>query len=97
MGPLAGVEFGHAWIEKGDKVIDTSRNNEIMDKNTYYMLGGLIDFFTHEQKKDKIHRYSVEDAKKVIVDSGHAGPWEEKFDDFVLDNDEDDNGGFDQH
>jgi hypothetical protein len=45
----------------------------------------------------EIHRYSVEDAKKVIVDSGHAGPWEEKFDDFVLDNDEDDNGGFDQH
>jgi hypothetical protein len=102
MGPLSGVEFGHAWVEDGDKVIDTSRNNEIMDKQTYYMLGGLLNFPTSDDvksgqvgltvKEDRIHRYSIEEAKRMAVDHGMYGPWNENMDDFVLDNDEEESG-----
>jgi len=100
MGPLSGVEFGHAWVENGENVIDTSRNNEVMDKHTFYMLGGLINFPTFEDinqgkpkltiKEEKIHRYSVQDAKKMAVKHEMHGPWEEEFDEFVLDNEEED-------
>jgi hypothetical protein len=105
MGPLAGVEFGHAWVEDGKNVIDTSRGNEVMDKQTYYMLGGLLNLPTFEDiknkmtepsvKEEKIYRYSVEDARRMAVEHEMYGPWEEKFDEFVLDNEED--NGPDQH
>jgi len=98
MGPLAGVEYGHAWVEEGDKIIDTSRQNQTMDKQTYYLLGGLLNMPTQQDimsgntglspKEEKIHRYSTEDAKKLAVQHGYMGPWEEKFEDFVLENEE---------
>lgn len=90
LGPLSGIEFGHAWVEDGDKVIDTSRNNEVMDKQSYYVLGGLMDMWNNKVKEEKIHRYSVEDAKKMAVQKKTAGPWEDKFDEFVLENEEED-------
>ena len=94
MGPLAGVNFGHAWIEDGNNVIDTSRNNEVMDKQSYYLLGGLINFPTRNfnketqfsTKEENIHRYSVQEAKKMVLEHEMYGPWEESFDEYVLDN-----------
>lgn len=98
MGPLAGVEFGHAWVEDGDKVIDTSRNNQVMEKQSYYMLAGLMNFPTHEDlqnrsytptvKEDRIHRYSFEEARRMTVDSGRYGPWHENLDEYVLERDD---------
>lgn len=98
MGPLSGVEFGHAWVEDGENVIDTSRNNEVMNKETYYMLGGLLNFPTAEDfrnrntkmtiKEEKITRYSIKDAKAFAVKHGYYGPWDKKFSDYVLENDE---------
>lgn len=101
MGPLSGISYGHAWVEDGDKVIDTSRNNKVMDKETYYILGGLMNFPNDKireltVKEENIHRYSVEDARKMALDKGMYGPWEESFDEYVLD-DEVDHDGLDQH
>jgi len=104
MGPLAGITFGHAWIEDGDKVIDTSRNNEIMDKHSYYLLGGLMNLPTGEFNKDtkitakeeNMHRYTVQEAKKMVLEHEMYGPWEESFDEYVLD-DKVDHDGLDQH
>jgi hypothetical protein len=97
MGSLSGVEFGHSWVEDGDSIIDTSRKNQVMDKKTFYMLGGLINLPTFETmnegmtiKEEKINRYSVEDAQRLAVKNKMYGPWEAKFDDFVLDNEEED-------
>ena len=100
MGPLAGVEFGHAWVESGDKVIDTSRQNEVMDKQTYYMLGGLLETPSIEDmrngksemrvKEEKIHRYSIEEAQKLCVDHEAYGPWNEELDEFVVDREDED-------
>jgi hypothetical protein len=95
MGSLEGVEFGHAWIEDGDKVIDTARENQVIDRQTFYMLGGLINLPTSRDsgtsiKEDKIKRYSVEDAEKLASEHQMYGPWDNGLDDFVLDNEEED-------
>jgi hypothetical protein len=100
MGELAGVEFGHAWVEDGDTVIDTSRDNQQMDKQSYYLFAGLLIMPTMENqqfeiKKDKIKTYNIEDAKRLAVDHGHYGPWDSQFDDYVLENEGDD--GSDSH
>jgi hypothetical protein len=97
MGSLAGVKFGHSWVEDGDKVIDTSRNNEVMDKQNYYLMAGLYNMPTQENfrdgftdqliKEEKIKRYSVEDAKRMANEHGYYGPWDEGFSDYVLDKD----------
>ena len=101
IGPLSGVKFGHAWVEDGDKVIDTSRDNKIMEKEAYYILGGLMNFPTDKvremtTKEENIHRYSVEDARRMALDKGMYGPWEDSLDEYVLDN-EVDHDGLDQH
>jgi hypothetical protein len=98
MGPLAGVKFGHAWVEDGNKVIDTSRSNQEFERQTFYMLGGLINFpnsrdfqdknFQMSFKEELIHRYSVEDAQKMTVKHERYGPWETKFDDYIVDSEE---------
>ena len=100
MGPLSGVRFGHAWVEDGDNVIDTSRNNIVMDKQSFYLLGGLINLPTGEFnpnqhltiKEEDIHRYSVQEAKKMVVEHEMYGPWEEVFEEYVLDNKVDHDG-----
>jgi len=95
MGELAGVEFGHAWVEDGDTIIDTSRNNEQIEKQNYYLFAGLLEMPTMESqqfkiKTNKIKTYSVEDAKRLAVEHGYYGPWDNQFDDYVLDRGEDD-------
>jgi len=102
MGPLAGVQFGHAWVEDGDTVIDTSRNQETYKKWDYYLLGGLVNMPTADSfqsgkpeitfKEENIHRYTVRDAKRLAVQHGYYGPWKEEFSDFVLENKEDEHG-----
>jgi hypothetical protein len=99
MGPLAGVDYGHAWVEDGDTIIDTARNNEKMEKQSYYMLAGLINFPTQEDfenrnykptvKEDRIHRYTFEEVRQMAVERGDYGPWESSLDEYVVDRDDD--------
>jgi hypothetical protein len=95
MGDLAGVEFGHAWVEDGNTIIDSSRNNERIEKQDYYLFAGLLEMPTMENKQfkvkeDKIKRYSVEDAKRLARQHGYYGPWDDQFNDYILEKGEND-------
>ena len=70
-GDLSGVEFGHAWIEEGNMVLDYSNGKEIeMPKQLYYKIGKI--------NPNKTYRYNVEETRKKILESGHWGPWDLK-------------------
>jgi hypothetical protein len=68
-GAIEGIQFGHAWVEKGNTVIDKSNGRSIeLPKAVYYALGKI--------KKTK--RYTVAEAVKKMLDTGHFGPWDLK-------------------
>ena len=58
---------GHAWLEKGNMVIDVSNgNNARMSKSVYYSLG----------KIKNIKKYTKKQAIQKMLDTKHYGPWE---------------------
>lgn len=68
-GDIEGIQFGHAWVEDGNRVIDVSNGRNIqLPKQFYYKLGKI--------KKTK--RYKREEALKKMLETGHFGPWELK-------------------
>jgi hypothetical protein len=74
-GPIAGVKYGHAWVEDGDLVIDTSNGRNLrMPKVLYYALAQI----DHRPAHQNIHRYTAEEARKLLVKHGHYGPWDLK-------------------
>ena len=69
-GPLAGVNYGHAWVEDGNTVIDVSNGKTVrMPKAVYYALGGI-------DHNDNLHEYSAREFRSKITGSGHWGPWD---------------------
>lgn len=65
-GPVSGVQFGHAWIEIGDTVIDMSNGlNATMQVDAYYALGKITD----------VSKYTAREAMNLMVETGHFGPW----------------------
>ena len=69
-GPLAGVGFGHAWVEDGDMVIDPSNDKLTrMPKQLYYLLGKI-------DRIDNVHRYDVPTFRRRIATYQHWGPWD---------------------
>jgi hypothetical protein len=69
-----GKPFGHCWLEVGDKVEDYSNGNEFsISKDLYYRLGGIP-----VKGYAKIYKYTKEEARKKIVETGVWGPWESK-------------------
>ena len=72
-GPIVGLEYGHAWIEEGDTVIDQSNGRDIkIPKAAYYALGQIQD------KPGKLYRYDFKGFQKWVNKTGHYGPWELK-------------------
>ena len=68
-GPIAGIKFGHAWIEIGDEVLDVSRGRSVrMPKVLYYGLGNV--------EEDKVFKYTPEEMRRKILEYGHWGPWD---------------------
>lgn len=68
-GPINGIEYGHAWVEDGDTVHDYSRGRDIqMPKMLYYAFGNIDE--------SKQFRYTPEEMRKKILDTGHWGPWD---------------------
>ena len=61
------IEFGHGWIEVGDKVIDPSAGFT-GPKAIYYALGN-IDYLNNLL-------YTKDEAADFLVLTGHYGPWE---------------------
>ena len=67
-GQIAGIRYDHAWIEKGDTVIDVSNNkhNE-WPKEVYYAIGNI--------RPEENHYYNIEQFREKILEHEHWGPW----------------------
>lgn len=70
-GPISGIEYGHAWVEDNDECIDLSQGRNIrMPKVLYYALGNI--------DTSKQFRYTPEEMRRKILDTGNWGPWDLK-------------------
>lgn len=67
-GAIEGIEYGHAWVEDGDTVIDTASGKEL-PKFLYYALGNI-----HYTK-----RYSYNDMLEKMLETETYGPWDKKI------------------
>ena len=69
-GSLEGVNYGHAWVEDGDTVIDVSGGKSLrIPKAVYYALGGI-------DKNNNLHKYDLADFRRKIAEYEHWGPWD---------------------
>ena len=68
-GPIAGIRYGHAWVEIGDAVIDPSNGRIVWGrKSAYYAIGKITT---------RVARYSPSEARRLMLENLHYGPWEE--------------------
>ena len=69
-GNLSGITYGHAWILDGGTVIDVSNGRNLqLAQRVYYALGQIDNI-------GNIHEYTWEEARRLIVDFEHWGPWD---------------------
>ena len=67
-GRIAGVRYGHAWVEVGDVVLDPSNGRFVVArKPAYYAVGQITE---------PVARYTFAEAARRMVETGHYGPWE---------------------
>ncbi len=66
-GAIEEIVYNHAWIEKGNKVIDETIPITI-DKRVYYAIGNI--------KEKNVFRYTYDEVLQKIDDYGTYGPWE---------------------
>lgn len=75
-GPTPGEKYCHAWVEVGDFVLDRTASKDgstlTLPKIVYYELGQISE----------VVRYTFSEAARKVVESGHYGPWDVKFDKF---------------
>jgi hypothetical protein len=70
-GAIAGVKYGHAWVEEGDMVIDKSNGRDLkIPKIMYYALGHI--------HSDRVFKYTFDEFKKKVSKYKHWGPWDLK-------------------
>jgi hypothetical protein len=71
-GELDGTRFDHAWCEDDHLIYDFSNNRRlIFPKEMYYSIGNI-------KNKDNF-KYSQEEARRYILETGHWGPWQRVF------------------
>jgi hypothetical protein len=69
-GPIAGMRYGHAWIEIGDVVLDPSNRRFVCARKAdYYALGDI---------NEPVTRYVFEEAARQMLETRHYGPWEKR-------------------
>ena len=69
-GKIAGIKYGHCWIEDGNTVIDVSQGKTLrMPKAAYYALGRI---------GSNTHVYTPEQFQAKINQFEHWGPWDLK-------------------
>jgi hypothetical protein len=68
-GKIHGVQYGHAWIEDGENIIDVSQRKFLQIPKIIYYSIGQID-------ESKVFKYSYKDLLKKTLQTGHWGPWE---------------------
>jgi predicted ABC-type ATPase len=72
-GEISGLKYGHAWVEDDVLVYDYSNGRKLeIPKNLYYAVGKI------KTTKPRYFKYTFEQARKKMLDSGHYGPWDLK-------------------
>ena len=72
-GEISGLKYGHAWVEDDVLVYDYSNGRKLeIPKNFYYAVGKI------KTTKPRYFKYTFEQARKKMLDSGHYGPWDLK-------------------
>ena len=66
-GPIAGIRYGHAWIEVGDVVLDPSNGRFVCARKSAYYAAGEI--------REPLSRYDFEAAARHMLETRHYGPW----------------------
>jgi hypothetical protein len=69
-GPIAGVRYGHAWVEVGDVVLDPS--------NGQFVVAGKLDYYAVGEITEPVARYAFREAALCMLETGHYGPWDER-------------------
>lgn len=69
-GAIEGIVYNHAWIEKGNKVIDQTVPIEL-PKQVYYAIGNI--------DKKTVYKYTYEEMAKKVGKFKTYGPWEPKL------------------
>lgn len=69
-GRLAGVQYGHAWVEDDRGfVIDRSNGRFLrLERAIYYMIGRIDEGTTK--------RYTRREMCEKLVETKHYGPWD---------------------
>jgi hypothetical protein len=70
-GPIAGIRYGHAWIEIGDVVLDPSNGRFVCARKADYYAVGEIN--------EPVARYEFEEAARQMLETRHYGPWEKRL------------------
>lgn len=71
-GSIEGLRYGHAWVEDDFLVYDYSNNREIVfPKEIYYLIGQV-----NTQDSKKYQKYTFEQARKKMLDTGNYGSWD---------------------
>ncbi|MBK25113.1 MAG: hypothetical protein CME70_14030 [Halobacteriovorax sp.] len=67
-GPIEGIKYGHAWVEKDGQVIDNSNGNNIrLPISVYYRMGKV---------GTNIYKYTPEEVRRWVLKTETYGPWE---------------------
>lgn len=74
-GALEGIPYGHAWIEDDVFVYDFSNGRQIQKLNDDYYFRGKVSF-----EKPKYFKYTFEQARNKMLETGHFGSWDLKTD-----------------
>jgi hypothetical protein len=71
-GAIAGLRYGHAWVEDNLFVYDFSNKRElIIPKELFYTIGNV-----NVKDKTKYRKYTFQQARKKMLDTGHYGAWD---------------------
>ena len=70
-GAIAGLKYGHAWVEDDEYVYDYSNGRELkIPKEVYYRLGQVIE------QQPIYFKYTFGEAKRKMAETGHFGSWD---------------------
>ena len=73
-GPIEGIQYGHAWVEDGDTVIDATlpSSMQCLPKSLYYAIGQI----------DQTVEYDWHAVQEMLDEYGTYGPWDPLFDNY---------------
>lgn len=71
-GPIEGIRYVHAWIEKDGYVRDKANGNNLyMSIKKYYRIGQINEYM--------VRKYTKPEAIKLLLKTKHYGPWDNEL------------------